>query len=140
MLDYPITLTKDTNGTLLVGSPDFPELVTFGQDKEDAIHHARDAFITAIGFRMKDRADVPPPSTKGRTRVSLPALVVFKVALYRQMKAQGVGRAELARRLGWKLEQVARVLDPYHESKMSNMEMAFKAIGLEVDAKLRKAS
>ncbi|HJM44016.1 MAG: hypothetical protein QGF68_10575 [Nitrospinota bacterium] len=72
--------------------------------------------------------------------MSLPALVAFKVALYRQMKAQGVNRAELARRLGWKLEQVARVLDPYHESKMSNMEMAFKTLGLEVDAKPRKAS
>ncbi len=87
-------------------------------------------------FSRKPKA----PSTKGRTRVSLPALVAFKVALYRQMKAQGVNRAELARRLGWKLEQVARVLDPYHESKMSNMEMAFKTLGLEVDAKPRKAS
>ena len=34
-----------------------------------------------------------------------------KTALYEAMREQGVGRAELARRLRWHLPQVDRVLD-----------------------------
>lgn len=36
MLRYPVTLKKDSNGTLLVTTPDFPDLVTFGESKADA--------------------------------------------------------------------------------------------------------
>ena len=40
MLEYPIMLEEDDNDTLLVTSPDFPELTTFGDDREDAIARA----------------------------------------------------------------------------------------------------
>ena len=36
MLRYPIVLTPDDNDTLLVTSPDFPELKSFGKDHADA--------------------------------------------------------------------------------------------------------
>ena len=39
MLAYPIAL-KDDDGTLLVTSPDFPEVTTFGEDREEAIARA----------------------------------------------------------------------------------------------------
>lgn len=36
MLKYPITLTPDSNGTYLVGFPDFPEAHSVGDDTADA--------------------------------------------------------------------------------------------------------
>lgn len=36
MLSYPISLTPDDNGTLLVTFPDVPEAITVGDDEEDA--------------------------------------------------------------------------------------------------------
>ena len=45
------------------------------------------------------------------------------------MRDQGVGKAELARRLGWYLPQVDRVLDVQHRSGMDMMDAALGAIG-----------
>ena len=42
MLCYPIRLQKDED-TYLATSRDFPELTTFGEDKQDALLHAIDA-------------------------------------------------------------------------------------------------
>ena len=42
MLTYPIVL-EDDDGTLLATSPDFPELTTFGIDRDEALARAVDA-------------------------------------------------------------------------------------------------
>ena len=49
--------------------------------------------------------------------------------LYREMREQGVGKAELARRLGWHMPQVDRVLDVQHRSRLDMMDAALGAIG-----------
>ena len=49
--------------------------------------------------------------------------------LYQGMRDQGVGKAELARRLGWHLPQVDRVLDVQHRSRLDQMDAALGAIG-----------
>ena len=49
--------------------------------------------------------------------------------LYQEMKAQGIGKAELARRLGWRLPQVDRALDLQHHSRLDLMDAALGAVG-----------
>lgn len=84
MLAYPITL-EDDDGTLLATSPDFPELTTFGDDREEAIARAVDALEEAIAARAHDRSDIPPPS-EGDTYAVLPTLTSVKVMLYQGMR------------------------------------------------------
>ena len=131
MLDYPVKLTADDNGTVLVTSPDFPELTTFGDDQDEALARAVDALEEAIAARVARRAEVPPPS-RGEYRAGLPTLTAVKVLLYQGMKDQNIGKAELARRLGWHLPQVDRVLDVQHHSRLDQMDAAFGAIGLRL--------
>ena len=59
----------------------------------------------------------------------MPTLTAVKVMLYRGMREQGIGKAELARRLGWHLPQVDRALDVQHNSRMDQMDAAMSAIG-----------
>ena len=59
----------------------------------------------------------------------LSMLTAVKVMLYRGMKEQGIGKAELARRLGWHLPQVDRVLNLRHHSRLDQMDAALTAIG-----------
>ena len=127
MLAYPIAL-QDDDGTVLVTSPDFPELTTFGADRDEAVARAVDALEEAIAARIHDRKDIPPPS-QGETYALLPTLTSVKVMLYQGMRDQGVGKAELARRLGWHLPQVDRVLDVQHRSRLDQMDAALGAIG-----------
>ena len=127
MLAYPITL-EDDDGTVLATSPDFPELTTFGDDRDEAVARAVSALEEAIAARIHDRKDIPTPS-RGQTRAVLPTLTSVKVLLYRGMREQGVGKAELARRLGWHMPQVDRVLDVEHRSRLDQMDAALAAIG-----------
>jgi antitoxin HicB len=60
--------------------------------------------------------------------------------LYEAMRGQGVGRAELARRLRWHLPQVARVLDLRHASRMEQVEAALAALGLRLIVDLVRAA
>ena len=130
MLAYPITL-EDDDGTLLATSPDFPELTTFGNDREEAIARAVDALEEAIAARIHDRRDIPIPS-RGETYAVLPTLTSVKVMLYQGMREQGVGKAELARRLGWHMPQVDRVLDVQHQSRLDQMDAALGAMGRQL--------
>ena len=134
MLAYPIVL-EDDDGTVLAISPDFSELATFGDDREEAVARAVDALEEAIAARIHDRKDIPPPS-RGEVYAILPTLTSVKVLLYQGMREQGIGKAELARRLGWHMPQVDRVLDVEHRSRLDQIDAALGAIGqrLEVTA------
>lgn len=89
MLSYPIRLEQDDD-TVLATSPDFPELTTFGNDRDDALAHAVSALEEVIAARIHDADDIPTPSG-GTVRVTLPALTAVKAILYQDMRDQGVG-------------------------------------------------
>ena len=127
MLSYPIKLETD-DSTVLAASPDFPELTTFGDDRDEALARAGHALQEAIAARIHLGQDIPMPSN-GKVRAILPTLTAVKVMLYQGMKAQGIGKAELARRAGWHLPQVDRVLDVGHHSRLDQMDAALEAIG-----------
>ena len=57
---YPVILTPDKNGTVLVTCPDLPEVTIFGEDEEDAIGRAADAMET-VATRIARREDIPAP-------------------------------------------------------------------------------
>jgi antitoxin HicB len=130
MLAYPVELTQDTNGTLMVAFPDFSEAATFGEDEADALLRAVDALETVLAARIDDREPIPLPQPAGNRRsVALPALTAAKILLYRAMREAGVRKADLARRLGWQGPQVDRLLDLGHASRLDQIEQALAAPG-----------
>lgn len=126
---YAVTITPDS-GAFVVTFPDVPEAITYGDTVEEALSRAPDALMTIFDAFMKDRRDIPAPtaSTKDHA-VELPSLETTKIELYRTMRAAGVGKAELAKRLNWHMPQVDRVLDVHHGSKLDQIEAAFEALG-----------
>ena len=126
-LAYPMRL-EPADDTILVTSPDFPELTTFGYDRDEALARAVDALEEGIAARMYDREDIPWPS-QGADYAVLPTLITAKVMLYQGMRDQGIGKAELARRLGWSLTQVDRTVDINHRSRLDDMDAALRAVG-----------
>jgi len=79
---------------------------------------------------MAGQRDIPAPSSdRDADTVELPALETSKIELYRAMRAQKVGKAELARRLQWHRPQVDRVLDIHHPSQIDQIEAALGAVG-----------
>ncbi len=130
MLCYPVEMTLDDNGTMLVTFPDIPEAVTFGDDEEDALFRAVDALEAMLAAKIADREDIASPSpAEGRPCVTLSALTSAKVLLYQTMREQNVRKAELARRLGWHAPQADRLLDLNHASRLDQIERALNVLG-----------
>lgn len=133
-MTYPVILERDADGNVIVAFPDFPEAHTFGDDVDEALVRAREALVTIIDAYIRDRQPIPEPS---RTRagwhdVRLPVLTAMKVALYNSMRDANVSKTVLARRLGWHLPQVDRLLDVHHASHLDQLEAAFTALGKEL--------
>ena len=138
MLAYPIKL-EEGGYALIATSPDFPELTIVGVDREETIARVVEALEEAIAARIHDRKDIPTPSG-GSTFAILPTLTSVKVMLYQEMREQGVGKAELARRTGWYLPQVDRALDVQHRSRFDMMDAALGAVGKKLYVTATEAS
>lgn len=138
MLNYPVILTPDTNGSLLVTFPDLPEAASVGDDEDEALLNALDALETAVEIYFDERRPVPLPSKarKGQPVVTLPALVASKVLLWNEMLAQNVRKAELARRLNVHMPQIDRLFDLRHSSKIEFVEQALQALGKRLEVSL----
>jgi antitoxin HicB len=105
-------------------------LVTFGQDRDDALSRAIGAFEEAIEARIADREEIPLPS-KFKTsapHVTLPVQAEVKVLLYQQMWKSGVRKADLARKMDLHRQQIDRLLDLNHATSIAKLETAFSVV------------
>lgn len=142
MRAFPAALTPDPDGGFTVTFRDVPEAITEGDTREEALLRAEDALESALAMYIaaKEPLTASSEAEAGEEMVPLPALGMAKTALYEAMREQGVGRAELARRLRWHLPQVARLLDLRHASRIEHMEAALAALGLRLILDVARAA
>ncbi len=138
MLSYPVTLTQDSNGSLLVGFPDVPNANAVGSNDEEALANAADALETALEICVDERRAIPMPSPvkHGQSSVTLPALSTAKVLLWNEMLSQQIRTGELASRLGLQIPQVERLFDLAQPSGIELLERAAKAMGRRIELRL----
>ena len=127
--EYAVLLTPAEEGGFVVICRDLPEVITQGENVEDALAQAVDAMDEAFAARMKSNEDLPTRLRKGEYLVSPPADTVLKAALYIAMREAGVTKVELAKRLGVDEKEVRRLLDPHHSSKLPRIAEAVQLLG-----------
>jgi antitoxin HicB len=136
-MHYPANIQPDGE-FFLVTFPDIPEAITQGNDIEDAKRHGADVLESALDYYLESGLPIPAPSRpkRGQHLIALPASVSAKVLLLNEMIAQKVRPAELARRLQVTPQEVTRLINPRHKSKIDGIAIALKALGktLEIRA------
>jgi antitoxin HicB len=141
MRSYPAALTPDPDGGFTVTFRDVPEAITEGDTRDEALLRAEDALESALAMYVAAKEPLPSSEAEAdEVMVPLSALGMAKTALYDAMREQGVGRAELARRLRWHPPQVNRVLDLRHASRMEHVEAALAALGLRLIVDVARAA
>jgi antitoxin HicB len=136
MLAYPARLTPDKEvGGYVVTFPDIPEAITQGESLEHALAMGAEALESAMDFYFDDRRRVPEPSKpkRGQHLVELPMSVAAKVLLLNEMIEQKVRPAELARRLKTTPQEVNRLTNIRHASKIDRIAGAMKALGKRLE-------
>ena len=134
-MHFPVHLEPAEEGGFVVTFPDIPEAITQGEDVEDALVHAADALESALEFYFEARRPVPAPSKpkRGQRVVELPVSVAAKVLLLNEMLRQKVRPAELARRLGTTPQEVNRLTDIRHTSRIDGVDSALRAMGKRLE-------
>jgi antitoxin HicB len=132
MFLYPVTLKRDEDG-FFVTFKDIPEAITQGETEAEALAAARDALETALDFYFEDNRAVPLPSKPRQPVVELPASLSAKILLLNEMIQQHVRPAELARRLKTTPQEVNRLTNVQHTSRIDGIAAALKALGKRLD-------
>ena len=136
MLSYPVNLIHDPEThSVMAEFPDVPFAHSAGDNEEEALLNAADALESALEIYLEENRPVPVPSgaAPGRSMVRLPVLVAAKVLLWNEMQCQGVGKAELARRVGCRMPEIERLLDLRHGSKIEQVEAALIRLGKHLE-------
>ena len=131
MLQYPAIFTAAEEGGYVITFPDIPEAITEGEDEKDGLRRASDALETALDFYFEAPRPIPAPSKpkSGQRLIELSASLSAKVLLVNEMIAQKVRPAELARRLKITPQEVTRLIDVHHTTKIDGIARALKALG-----------
>ena len=130
MQAYPVNLRKDGK-FVLVTFPDIPEAITQGDNRAHALEMAKEALESAMDFYFEGRRPVPAPSKpkRGQVLVELPPSIAAKVLLLNEMLRQKVRPAELARRIGTTPQEVNRLTNIRHTTRIDRVDAALRALG-----------
>jgi antitoxin HicB len=130
MRGYPVNLRKDGK-FILATFPDIPEAITQGENRAHALEMAKEALEVSMDFYFEDQRPVPPPSRpkSGQAVVELPVSVAAKVLLLNEMLRQKVRPIDLARRIGTTKQEVNRLTDLRHATKIDRIDAALRALG-----------
>jgi Uncharacterized conserved protein len=140
--EYAVKLTPVKEGGFVVICRDLPEVITQGENMHDALEQASDAMEEAFAMRIEDELDFPVASTpkRGEYKVSPPAEMVAKAALYVAMQETGLSKSELARKLGVNEKEVRRMLDPHHSTRLPSLDKAIRVLGKKLTVRLEEAA
>jgi antitoxin HicB len=138
-MKFPVTLTPDeADGGFVVTFHDIPEAITQGETVEEALAMAHEALETAMEFYFEDKRAVPAPSKpkRGQHVVELPVSLSAKVLLLNEMVKQNIRPAELARRLNTTPQEVNRLTNLRHITRIDGIAAALNALGKHLDLRV----
>jgi len=130
---------RPLDGHTQVSFRDIPEAVTAGDTPEEARAKAPEALATAMDFYFAERRPVPPPSSlqEGEEWVEMPLSVAIKVELLHEILRQRVRPSELARAMGLRPQDITRLLEPRHQTKLDTLALAFSVLGKRLELQIR---
>lgn len=123
-------LNPDT-GCYVVSFRDVPEALTQGYSMDEAKSQAVDALIDALDFYFEDERPVPMPSEPldGEVVIELPLSVWSKVLLLNTMLEQNVSQSQLGKMLDKPRQEINRMTNLSHATKIDSVVEALKALG-----------
>jgi len=140
---YPARFERgDKPGVLVIAFRDVPEAITQGNGERDALWQAADCLEEAIAGRIADGGAIPKASkaARGERLIPVPAPMAAKAALYLAMREAGMTNVQLARKLGCDEEEVRRMLDPRHPTKLPRIKDALDVFGKRLVVSVEEAA
>ncbi|MBK7686753.1 MAG: type II toxin-antitoxin system HicB family antitoxin [Rhodocyclaceae bacterium] len=134
-MHYSARFEAAPEGGFVVTFRDTPEAITQGDSLEEATEMATDVLVSAMDFYFEDRRAVPAPSAskRGERLVELPPSIAAKVLLLNELVTSGTTNKELADRMGTRQQEVQRIVNLKHPTKIDTIAAALAALGKRLD-------
>lgn len=134
-MKYALTIEKDGEG-FLARFPDVPEALTGGDTLEETLSNAADALITAFEFYFEDGRTIPFPEATSQHYIDVAPSTWAKVLLLNAMLDSNLTQSGLAKLIGSTRQEMQRVFDLNHATKIDTIDAALRAMGKKLDLKL----
>lgn len=134
IMRYPVNLKPAVEGGFVVSFPDIPEALTQGDSRHEALEAAQDALVTAFEFYFDDNETIPLPSAVDAADdyVEIPLSVASKVLLLNAFLEAKITQQELASRIGRPKQEITRLFDLKHATKIDAVQTAVRALGKQL--------
>ena len=131
MYAYPALLRDNKEGGYIVSFRDVPEAITEIWSMDELQDTAVDALVTVLEMYFEKNRVFPEPSKpkKNEVMVALPLIVVAKMLLLNVMVSSNIRPCDLARKMHIKPQEVNRIIDLQHKTKMDTIDSAMRALG-----------
>jgi len=128
VMRYPVDVLH-RGGGFVVTCRDLPEAKGDGTTRESAIERCKDALIFTFDKFFANREAIPVPSEPGEDFIQVPCSVAAKVLLLNEVVRQDVTNAELARRMELPRQEITRIFNLSHATKIDTIQKALVVLG-----------
>ena len=133
---FPCSIVLDeTEGerSYIVSFPDVIGCHTGGDTFKEAIILAEDCLVVALAAYIDCQEELPTPSPRaaGQELIGVQPLIAAQLDLYTALRAQGLGTADLARRLGVSEKAAGQLLILNYSTPIDRVMAALAAVGAQ---------
>ena len=123
---------SDGSKAFTVSFPDVIGCHTGGRTFKESIILAEDALVVGLGTYIRNQEELPTPSPRaaGQELIGVQPLIAAQLDLYTALRAQGMGKADLARRLGISEKEAGQLLTLNYSTPIDRVMAAMAAVGV----------
>lgn len=139
MFKYPVSLVEnDTEDGYVLTCDDIPSVTAYGKTISEALDAGKHLLEAMIESYLEDKKLVPVPSKtkRGQHGIQLPTSLAAKVLLLNEMIAQNVRPAELARMLNTTPQEVNRLTNVRHTTRIDGITAALQVLGKQLQVRV----
>ncbi|MBB4520499.1 UNVERIFIED_ORG: antitoxin HicB [Rhizobium sophorae] len=137
---FKANVEADPDGGYLVTFADVPEAITHGDSLEEARTNAQEALGLALRGIVQEGGNIPRPAAMAGEPIAVDAEDAIKLAVIEAFREAKISQREFARRLGKAENEVRRILDPDHRSKLSQLQDAMHVLGKTIVVSVLEAA
>ena len=128
---YPVQLIDNHEGGYILHFKDLPEIESEIWALDELKETGVDALVTALDLYFEHKKIFPNPSKpqEGECLISLPISIVAKMLLLNAMVASNIRASDLAKKMNIKPQEVNRIIDLRHNTKIDTLQKAMQSIG-----------
>ena len=136
---YPLKVWQEDNVYLaILADEDNWFGITQADSLEQLAEMADDLLITAVEMKFEFNQHIPDPTeiNENQPFARMSTLITAKVLLHNEMIKQRITKAELARKMDLKPQEVQRLLKPRCNTKIDTLSYAFQVLGKRLNLNL----